>query len=123
GVPTPAHVVIVVEENYGYSDIIGSSAAPYINALAQQGALMTNSFGLTHPSQPNYLYLFSGSSQGVTDDSWPIGPFSAPNLGSELIAAGKTFGAYSEDLPSVGYAGTYTAGYDPNHSPWVPFSN
>jgi len=84
---------------------------------------MTNSAALTHPSQPNYLYLFSGSSQGVTDDSWPIGSFSTPNLASNLIAAGRTFGAYSEDLPSVGYTGGFVANYNPNHSPWVSFSN
>src|SRR5437660_12829449 len=93
---TPDHVVLVIEENHGYSEIIGSSQAPYINSLASQGALMTNSFALTHPSEPNYLDLFSGSNQGVTDDSCPVGPFSTPNLGRGLINAGRTFGGYSE---------------------------
>src|SRR5437588_1502588 len=115
---TPDHVVLVIEENHGYSEIIGSSQAPYINSLAAQGALMTNSFALTHPSQPNYLDFFSGSNQGVTDDSWPIGPFSAPNLGSALIAAGRTFAGYAEDMPSVGYKGGFTSSFDPNHTPW-----
>ena len=71
GVPRPDHVVIVIEENHSYSEIIGSSAAPYINSLAAQGALFTQSYAITHPSQPNYLDLFSGSNQGVTDDSCP----------------------------------------------------
>ena len=70
-VPTPAHVIVVIEENHGYSQIIGSSQAPYINTLASQGALFTNSSALTHPSQPNYLDLFSGSDQRVTNDSCP----------------------------------------------------
>src|SRR5262245_37258153 len=83
--PTPDHVVIAIEENRAYSQIIGSSAAPYINSLATQGALMTNSFAIEHPSEPNYLDLFSGSNQGVTDDSCPH-TFSTPNLGGELIA-------------------------------------
>jgi hypothetical protein len=52
-----------------YSQIIGNSNAPYINSLATSGALFTNSFAVTHPSQPNYLALFSGSTQGVTDDN------------------------------------------------------
>ena len=64
GVPRPDHVVIVIEENHSYSEIIGSSAAPYINSLAAQGALFTQSHATTHPSQPNYLHLFSGSNQG-----------------------------------------------------------
>src|SRR5438105_2474857 len=61
GVASPAHVVIVIEENRSYSEIIGSSSAPYINSLASQGALFTQSFAVTHPSEPNYLAFFSGS--------------------------------------------------------------
>src|SRR5437879_4998290 len=69
-VPMPDHVVIVIEENHLFSEIIGNTAqAPYINSLAQQGASMSNHSGITHPSQPNYLALFSGSTQGVTDDN------------------------------------------------------
>ena len=67
-VPRPDHVVIVIEENHSYSEIIGSPAAPYINSLAQQGALITNSLAVMHPSEPNYLDLFSGSNQGAC--SW-----------------------------------------------------
>jgi parallel beta-helix repeat protein len=119
----PDHVVVVVMENHAYSDIIGAAAAPYINSLAGQGALMNNSFGLTHPSQPNYLYLFSGSNQGVTDDSLPIGPFAGPDLGGELIAAGLTFGGFAEDLPYVGSTDFSPNDYDRNHNPWVDFSD
>jgi hypothetical protein len=122
--PQPAHVVLVIEENHGFSEIIGSPAAPYINSLAQQGALMTNSFALTHPSQPNYLDLFSGSNQGVTDDSVPH-TFSTPNLASELLAAGYSFGAYSESLPFVGFTGGTSPNglYARKHDPWVNFTN
>lgn len=120
--PLPAHVVVVLEENHGYSQIIGSSQAPYINTLATEGALFTNSHAITHPSQPNYLSLFSGSTQGITDDSCPH-TFSAANLGSELIAAHKTFTGYSEGLPSTG-SGVCTSGeYARKHAPWVDFSN
>ena len=76
--PLPGHIVVVVEENHGYSQIIGSSQAPYINTLATEGALFTNSHALTHPSEPNYLAFFSGSTQGITDDSCPH-TFSAAN--------------------------------------------
>src|SRR6266699_6379972 len=54
-VPRPAHVVIVIEENHAYSEIMGSSSAPYINSLASQGAVLTNSHAVTHPSEPNNL--------------------------------------------------------------------
>jgi len=120
-VPTPAHVVVVIEENHGYSQIIGSSEAPYINTLATQGALFTKSYALTHPSQPNYLGLFSGSTQGITDDSCPH-TFSAQSLESELIAAGKTFKAYSEGLPAVGSTVCTSGLYVRKHAPWTDFS-
>lgn len=118
----PSHVVVVVEENHGYSDIIGSSAAPYLNALARSGALMTRSYATTHPSEPNYLELFSGSAQGVADDSCP-NTFTAPNLGGQMLAAGRTFTGYSEDLPSVGYTGCTSGKYARKHNPWVMFTD
>jgi len=126
GVPAPARVVIVIEENHSYSQIIGSASAPYINSLATNGALFTQSYALTHPSQPNYIALFSGSTQGVTNDSvYPHSQFTAANLGANLLASprGLSFGGYSETMPSVGYdgasAGTAPATYQRKHNPWV----
>jgi len=121
-VPQFDHVVVVVMENHSFNDIIGATAAaPYINALASQGANFTSSFAIEHPSEPNYLDLFSGSNQGVTDDSCPH-TFDTANLGSELIAANLTFAGYSEDLPTV--ATKCTSGlYARKHNPWVNFRN
>jgi len=124
GVPRFDHVVVVIEENHAYSQIIGSPAASYINSLAAGGALMTQSHALTHPSQPNYIALFSGSTQGVTTDSvYPHSQFTAPNLGSKLLSAGFTFSGFSETMPSVGFdgasAGTAPAEYRRKHNPWV----
>src|SRR5215471_921111 len=123
GVTPPDHIVIVIEENHSFSEIIGSSSAPYINSLAQQGALFTNSFAIEHTSEPNYLDLFSGSNQGITSDACPVGPFSGANLGSELIAAGKTFTGFSEYLPGVGSTVCTSGAYARKHNPWVNFSN
>ncbi len=121
-VPTPDHVVIVVEENHAYNEVIGSSSAPYINSLANSGASFSQSFAIEHPSEPNYLDLFSGANQGVTDDSCPH-TFSAANLGSELIAAGKTFAGYSEGLPSAGSTTCSSGNYARKHNPWANFTN
>src|SRR5262245_13815554 len=123
GVTPPDHIVIVIEENHSFSEIIGNSSAPYINSLAQQGAVFTNSFAIEHPSEPNYLDLFSGSNQGVTSDACPVGPFSSANLGSLLIAAGKTFRGFSEGLPSAGSTVCTSGAYARKHNPWVNFSN
>jgi uncharacterized membrane protein len=122
GITPPDHVVIVMEENHSFANIIGSSSAPFINSLAQQGALFTQSFAVEHPSQPNYLDLFSGSNQGVTDDSCPH-TFSTENLGSELAAAGLPFTGFSEDLPSAGSTVCTSGAYARKHSPWINFTN
>jgi acid phosphatase len=121
--PTPAHVVIVMEENHAYSQIIGSGSAPYINSLANSGALMTQSYAITHPSEPNYLALFAGSTFGLSSDACPVSEGSTANLGSELLAAGHTFVGYSESLPSAGYTGCTSGEYARKHAPWVNFSN
>jgi hypothetical protein len=102
------HIVVVVEENRSYSDIIGSSAAPYINSLANQGVSFTDFHAEAHPSQPNYLALFSGSTQGVTDDNSVFFP-TTPTLAGELLHAGYSFTGYAE-APKTGY-----------HDPWEQF--
>ncbi len=121
-VPTPDHVVILVLENHGYNQVVRSSASPYINSLINDPftALFTQSYALSHPSQPNYLQFFSGSTQGVTDDNVPATlPFTTANLGAELQNASRTFIGYSEDLPSVGYTGATSGAYARKHNPWV----
>lgn len=120
--PRPNHVVIVVEENHGYKNIIGNSGAPYINDLAKRGVLFTKATGVTHPSEPNYLALFSGSTQGLTSDHCPV-TFSTPNLASELRNKGLSFTGYSDQLPYPGFTGCSSKGYFRKHAPWVDFSN
>ena len=125
--PRPDHVVVVMEENHAYSEIIGATDAPYFNALAQQGASFTNAHAITHPSEPNYLALFSGSTQGLTSDACPMS-YSGANLASELLAAKYSFGGYAEDLPSVGFTGCFAPDivkplYAPKHNPRVSFTN
>lgn len=120
-IPVPDHVVLVVMENYGYNFIIGSTSAPYINSfLADTNtANFSGFYAITHPSQPNYLYLYSGNAQGNSDDNIPAGiPFTTANLGAELIAASKTFVTYSENLPNIGFnGGTASGNYVRKHNP------
>ena len=124
--PTPDHVIVVMLENHAYSQVIGSSSAPYINSLKTGGANLTASYGITHPSQPNYMAIFSGGTRGITDDScYTPGFSSAANLGSELIAAGRTWRSYNEGLPSQGstVCTNSSTQYARKHNPWFAFSN
>ncbi|KEO83257.1 alkaline phosphatase family protein [Tumebacillus flagellatus] len=118
----PDHIVIVVEENRRNTQIIGNADAPYINSLANSGAYFSRSYGVQHPSQPNYLALFSGSNQGVNDDSVPH-TFTGPNLANSLFNQRLTFAGYSEDLPSVGFTGNWYGKYGRKHNPWADFTN
>src|SRR3954468_18083323 len=79
GVPRFDHIVLVMFENKAYSQISGAGSAPYLNPLASQGATLPRSSAITHPSQPNYIALFSGSTQGVTSDDCPK-QFTGTNL-------------------------------------------
>jgi acid phosphatase len=125
-VPAPhvAHVTVVLMENRNYDNIVGSPDMPYLNnVLIAHGALLTNSHAVSHPSEPNYLALFSGSTHGITSDACPL-TFSTQNLGSELIAAGKTFVGYAESMPQDGFMGCRANGlYARKHDPWVNFDN
>lgn len=136
--PHPDHVVIVVEENKSYSEILGveqrgigqivvtspldvANEDPYVRYLAHRGASFIHMQAETHPSEPNYLALFSGSTQHVSGDDVPTQQFTAPSLGGELLAAGLTFAGYSEDLPSVGSLTTKSGEYARKHNPWSDF--
>ncbi|MDT5041826.1 MAG: phosphatidylinositol-3-phosphatase [Actinoplanes sp.] len=120
-VPAFDHIVLVMFENKASSQITASSA-PYFTSLAAQGANFTQSYAITHPSQPNYIALFSGSTQGVTNDDCPKN-FSGANLGAQLIGARRSFTGWSESMPSDGYPGCSSGTYRRKHNSWVDFSN
>lgn len=122
------YVQLVIFENESYGDVIGNPQAPYINSLATEWANMTDSHAITHPSEPNYLALFSGSTQGVTGDNCPV-YFKAGNLGSELLKAGLTFTGFAQSMPYDGFKGcmghpdSLPSGwlYMRKHVPWPDF--
>ncbi len=128
GVPPHDRVVVVVMENKSYDQV---RTQPYTASLGAAGAAFTNSFGVTHPSQPNYFALWAGSTLGVTSNNCPApgSPFSVENLGHACATAGRTWRAYSENLPSAGatgcsYNGSVSSGlYTRKHDPWTNFSN
>jgi hypothetical protein len=119
--PRPAHVLVVVFENKSAAQVLGSAAAPYLTSLAEKGADFTRAHGVAHPSEPNYLALFSGSTHGVMTDACPLTLPGAPNLAEQLRAAGRSFIGYAESLPRPGYQGCGAGDYARKHAPWVNF--
>jgi hypothetical protein len=125
GLPVYDHIVIVVEENKDYEQIIGNASAAYINGtLKAEGANLTRMYAEEHHSQGNYFWLFSGSNQGVGfHNTIPSTFFTMSNLGSQLIAAGRSFKGYSQGLPSIGSTVHQQGDYARKHVPWISFSN
>ena len=113
-VPLMGHVIVVVEENTDYSSVIGSSSMPYLNGLAQQYALATQYYAVTHPSIGNYFMMTVGKI--ITNNDSYSTVVSDDNIIRHLIAAGKTWKSYAEDLPSVGYTGGDVGNYARKHN-------
>jgi hypothetical protein len=104
--PRYDHIFVIIEENHGFLDVIGNAAAPNLNALAKQFGLATNYFGVTHPSEPNYVAFLGGNSFGIADDNpYFMNAIAKPNLITQLDAAGISWKAYLQGSPHPGYTG------------------
>lgn len=121
GQPTFDHVVLVVEENHSYADVINNSAMPYFNSLASKYGLATQYFADAHPSLPNYLVLTTGQMETISDTF--SGTINDDNVVRELTKAGKTWKSYAESLPSTGYTGGDTGLYVRRHNPFTYLSD
>ena len=120
-VPQFGHVVVVLEENHSYSDVIGNSAMPYLNSLASQYGLATQYFANAHPSIGNYFELTTG--QIITNNDAFSGTVSSDNVVRHLLSAGKTWKSYAENLPAAGYTGGDVYPYSKHHNPFAFFTD
>jgi hypothetical protein len=104
-VPQYDRIVVAVFENQWAPSIMASLSAPYLQGLAGSGANLTNMHGLTHPSFPNYLGLYTGQTFGVTTNNCVLQ--TGTTLADQLQASGKGFIGYAESLPLNGWNGVY----------------
>ena len=114
------HVFVVTEENTDYVDVTTSSM-PYLMGLAAQYGLATQYYANTHPSIGNYFELATG--QIITNNDGYSQIVSVDNIVRELVAAGKTWKSYAEDLPSVGYTGGDVGNYARKHNVFALLSD
>ena len=115
------HVFLVVLENHSFSQVMGSPSMPYLNSLASAHALATQYFANGHPSIPNYFMLTAGNV--VTFDDSFAGTVTDNNLVRALTSGGKTWKAYIQSLPSVGFTGSDTGAYAKRHNPFAYLSD
>ena len=129
-IPAFGHVFVIVMENEESTSIIGNAAAPYINSLASQYGVATNDTAVAHPSEPNYLALWSGSTQGVTDDGvYNFG--SGSTVADQIDASGRSWHVAAENVPIAScYAGATASGgedgtgtYARKHEPAISWTS
>lgn len=135
-IPGYQHIIEIMMENTSYSSIIGNPDAPNLNALADNFGLATDYFGVTHPSEPNYVANVGGSYFGIQDDNafWCT-PASAadsectgttvdhtvdaPSLASQLEGAGLTWKGYFQSLPPTPPPGQLVTSGDNANGPYT----
>ena len=126
GSPRLSHIFVIMLENHSQSSVIGDANAPFINSLAQQYATAASYFGVTHPSEPNYVAAISGSNWFINNDN-PANRFDHTNLVDQFDSSHVTWGAYMESMPSAGYLGDFAPGttalYASKHNPFVLFDD
>jgi acid phosphatase len=121
-------VVTVVMENHNYNEVVGNTQdAPFINSLINAYGLATNYNDDGHPSLPNYLWMTSGSNQGVNVDEGPTaGPFpvNAPNIGDDMTKAGIKWRAYMEGMGTAcRLTDSSATNYAVRHNPFVYYQS
>jgi phospholipase C len=119
------HVWVVMMENTGAHQLLGNPNAPWINSAVAAYGSATSYFGVTHPSQPNYLAITSGSTQGVLGDGDVT--IDAPNIVDQLEGAGKTWTDYQQSLSLCnGDKLKSSCGdqlYERKHNPFVSYAD
>ncbi|HKC78354.1 MAG TPA: alkaline phosphatase family protein, partial [Gaiellaceae bacterium] len=120
------HIFVIVLENHSAQSVIGDPNAPYITSLAHQYASAANYYGVTHPSEPNYVAMISGSNWWINTDD-PNTRLDHTNLVDELEAANKTWATYQEALPPNKtddyWPSTSNKLYASKHNPFVLFND
>ena len=120
-IPVVGHVFVLVEENHSFEQVIGNSAMPYTNTLAQNYSLATQYFANRHNSLPNYFMLTVGDL--ITTNDLYTGTVSSDNVVRALTAAGKSWKIYAESLPKAGFTGSADAPYARDHNPFAYFDD
>jgi len=113
--PVVTHVIWIWFENHASHEILGSPAAPRINAAARACGLATNYAGVSHPSLPNYLAATSGSTHGIADDGPPA---AHPIRSISIFEQARSAGSYEESMPGR-CRSTDAYPYAPKHNPEV----
>jgi phospholipase C len=119
------HVFVIMMENTGYDTLVGNPNAPWINSAIAKYGVATSYFGVSHPSQPNYIAATSGSTNGVADDNDTT--INVPNIVDQLESHGKTWTAYMQSYALCnGDPLAHACGdqlYERKHNPFISYAD
>ncbi|KAK0546745.1 hypothetical protein OC846_005140 [Tilletia horrida] len=87
------------------TDAATAFSTPAFMDLAKQGISLTSSYGVTHPSEPNYLAAVTGDFFGLADDSFNHVPTNITSVFDLLDEKAISWTCYQENLPTDGYTG------------------
>ena len=122
-IPSFKHVFVIMMENTGIEALLGNPNAPWINQAVQTYGVAGNYYGVTHPSQPNYIAATSGSTNGVTADTDTT--IDVPNIVDQLESHGKSWKAYMQSYALCnGNALAQSCGnqlYERKHNPFISY--
>ena len=98
------HVYMVYMENKGYTNIVGSPNAPFLNSLINAYGFADNYYALTHGSLPNYYPIIGGDNFGITYNCATacIDVPKEDTLPGQLEAEGLTWKSYAQGLTPGG---------------------
>jgi hypothetical protein len=119
------HVFVIMMENTGYQALVGNPNAPWINQAIAKYGVATNYYGVTHPSQPNYIAATSGAKNGVNDDNDIT--VDVPNIVDQLESHGKTWKGYMQSYSLCnGNPLAHACGnqlYERKHNPFITYKD
>lgn len=70
-----------------------------------KGVTLSNYFGVTHPSEPNYMASIAGDYFGMQNDDFNRNPQNVSTIIDLLEHRGVSWGLYQEDMPYTGFEG------------------
>lgn len=127
-VPRFGHVYWIILEEHSLLDVANGGKAPFLASLVKQGAVAADYDALAEGSLPNYIGLFSGSTQDIADDG--VHYLDSPSLFDQLDSHGKTWAVHSQNVPGSCFLGLSAEGgpdgpgtYVRRHEPAVSFTN
>jgi phosphatidylinositol-3-phosphatase len=119
----PRHVFVIMMENTGYDSLVGNPNAPWINSAIATYGVATHYFGVTHPSQPNYIAATAGITGPISDSAETL---AVPNVVDQLESHGKTWKAYMQSYSLCADPRAPACGnqlYERKHNPFISYAD